>query len=117
MIKKNLQPELWAVPEWHADFGDATAELEHLRALAAALLLASPGVHIELETPEPGLMNLEIEFPDGERAEVYSLSCDSTHNQCRYALFLSPGTPHERECYSETIEGGVNCLINRSTCQ
>jgi hypothetical protein len=110
MIKKNVQPEVWPVPAWHPDFGDASAELEHLRSFAMVLLAIVPDAHVELEAPEPGLMNLAVELPDGSSAEVYSISSGNPPSERRYGLFLAPGTPNEREIYEDAIENAMNCL-------
>lgn len=110
MIKRKLQPDVWPVPEWHPDFGDAKIELEHLRSFATALLAKMPEANVELEVPEPGLMNLTVQIPGGEAAEVYSVASSSSGEQRRYGLFFAPGAPDEREVYEDTLEKAVSQL-------
>lgn len=111
MKKQIVESALWPVPEWHKDFGDTRVELEHLRALGIALLEALPDAHVDLELPEPGLMNLVVEMPDGSSAEVYSVAAN-TPGQRRYGVFFAPGTPDEREVYHELVENAVKCFTN-----
>lgn len=107
MIQKNLQPEAWLVPDWHPDFGNAQVELEHLRSFAVALLAVIPGARVQLETPEPGLMNLVVKLPGGTSAEVYSIPATSRLGERRLGLFFAPGTADESEVYAESVESAV----------
>lgn len=114
MIRKTRQPETWSAPDWHPDLGDAKAELEHLRAFAMALLDAVPDATVELELPEPGLMNLAAQLPGGPEAEIFSVSANHSAGQRRYGLFLKPGTSDEQEIYEDNVEDAVACLINHN---
>lgn len=108
MIQRSKQLEHWSTPQWHPDLGDAKAELEHLRSFAMALLTAMPDARVELEVPEPGLMNLAVEAPDGASVEVYSVASNNAPGQRRYGLFLAPGTSEEREIYEDAVENAVH---------
>ena len=110
MIRKARQPETWVAPDWHPDFGDAKAELDHLRAFAVALLAAIPDANVELELPEPGLMNLAVDLPNGTSAEIYSVSNDRPDGR-RYGIFLEPGTDGECEIYQVAIDDAVASVV------
>jgi hypothetical protein len=103
-------PTSWDVPDWHPDFGDAKAECEHLRELAAAVLSTIPRSAVELIVPEPGLMFLQIVTPDGIAAEAYSLGDTKGTKNRRYGLFLSPGTPREQEFYANSVRQAIGIL-------
>lgn len=111
MSKKNQQPETWSVPDWHPDLGDAHRELEDLRGFAVALLAALPGARVELETPEPGLMYLDVQTPDGSTVEVYSVVGNVVSGRRRLGLFFSPGTRDEDEVYADAIDGALRYCI------
>lgn len=101
-------PNNWVIPVWHPDLGDAKAELEHLRTLALAICRTIPRSSVELETPEPGLMNLRITLSNGNLAEVYSLPDE--FGKRRFALFLSPGMPSEKELYTSSVQEALGYL-------
>lgn len=107
MIKRNQQPETWTAPDWHADFGDTRSELDQLRCFALALRSALPEALAELETPEPGLMYLDVQMPDGTVAEVYSVVGDRNSDERRLGLFFAAGTDEEREVYADSIDCAV----------
>jgi hypothetical protein len=109
MMNEAQSPRRWTAPNWHADFGDPKLELEHLKTFALALLALSPNIAVTLETPESGLMDLEIRLADGSVAEVYSIPCVDQPDERRFAMYLAPGTPQEKECYANTIDSAVNC--------
>ncbi|HET6882201.1 MAG TPA: hypothetical protein VFI31_18700 [Pirellulales bacterium] len=115
MRRQILEPSFWPVPEWHHDFGDAQAELEHLRAFASALLAAMPEARVDLDAPEPGLMYLAVETPHGTLAEVYSIESSTSPRQRRYGLFFAPGTPNEREVYQEALVDAVTCFTDAAS--
>jgi hypothetical protein len=100
----------WQVPDWHPDFGDARAECEHLQRLAVAVLSKIPRSKVELIVPEPGLMIVQIVKPDGIIAEVYSVDGSKEPEGRRYGLFLSPGTPQEKELYASSVSQAVGFL-------
>jgi hypothetical protein len=112
MIKKRPEPEVWPAPEWHPDFGDAKSELEHLRSFPTALLANIPEAQVELELPEPGLMSVAVQMPNGSSAEVYSVASIGSPGQRRYGLFLAPDTPNEREVYEDALESSVKRLTD-----
>lgn len=107
MIKRNQKPETWTAPDWHADFGDARSELEELRCFAVALRSALPAAHAELETPEPGLMYLDVRMPDGSIAQVYLVAGDRNSGERRLGLFFATGTGDELEVYADSIDCAV----------
>lgn len=94
-------PEYWQPPDWHADYGNPAEELEELHSLAIALSVASPNVTITLENPEPGLIELRVEFPDGVTAEIHSIPSTQDKGRRRFAIFVSPDSQDEIEQYSE----------------
>ncbi|HWE37830.1 MAG TPA: hypothetical protein VG406_14775 [Isosphaeraceae bacterium] len=96
----------WRQPDWHPDFGDAAAEFEHLQALALAVLSTISGAEVELVVPEPGLMYLHVARPDGMTAEVYSLPGVGSASR-RFGVFVSPGTDHERESYTDSVSQAI----------
>lgn len=104
-------PRNWSVPAWHPDFGDAHVQLEHLRGFSLSLQSVVPNARVTLETPEPGLMDVHVELPDGTVAEVHSVPCEHVAEKRRLALFFQPETKDERELYAETIESAVRCFL------
>ena len=117
MTKKTQQPPPWPALNWHSDFGGTRSEVEHLEAFATALLARMPQARIELETPEPGLMYLGVQLPDGRLAEVYSTATGDRSEARRYGLFLGPGTDGERELYSESIDCIVRHFLDWQTAE
>jgi hypothetical protein len=107
-MKAHQQPEDWHAPPWHPDHGDASAELEHLRAFAQKLLSHAPNITVALETPEPGLMDLRVLSSSGIIAEVHSVPTGDGENHRRLAIFLRPDTGDEIEVYSESVEDAAN---------
>jgi len=103
-------PLSWKLPDWHADYGDAKAELEHLGSLAKAVLSSNPQASAELIVPEPGLMYLELVSSGGPLAEAYSVCEARAVGKRRYALFLFPGTALEQEFYADSIGEAVEIL-------
>ena len=107
-MNESQSPRHWTAPSWHADFGDPKLELEHLKKFALALFALSPNITITLETPERGLMDLEIQLADGSVAEVYSIPCVDQPDERRFAMHLAPGTPQEKEGYANAIDSAVS---------
>ena len=105
--KKSEEPQRWPVPDWHTDFGDAQAEIEHLRALAEPLLAVVPGAKVVLETPEPGLMNLAVELPDVTLAEVHSVRAGG-NDERKFGLFFAPDTEAEQEIYADNLADALS---------
>jgi len=106
-------PEEWEAPVWHEDYGDPRIELEHLRSVAIVLRSAIPGVRLELEQPEPGLMVLVIALSNQETVEVHSVANSSGAEGRRYAIFVSPETPYEVEHYSESVADALGFIRKR----
>jgi hypothetical protein len=103
-------PLSWKLPDWHVDYGDARAELEHLRSLAEMVLSSNPQASAELIVPEPGLMYLELASAGGAPAQAYSVREAKAVEKRRYGLFLSPGTSLEQEFYADSIDEAVEIL-------
>jgi hypothetical protein len=103
-------PLSWKLPDWHADYGDAKGELEHLRSLAEAVLSSNPQSRAELIVPEPGLMYLELASSGGAPAQAFSICEAKAVGKRRYALFLFPGTSLEQELYADSIDEAVEIL-------
>lgn len=95
-------PSLWAVPEWHADFGDTVSELEHLRILAQYVQGQFPQLEIGLEIPEPGLMYVIVNREKECIAEVYSIATVASNGSRRYGVFVSPNASTEQDFYCES---------------
>ncbi len=112
-MSDSQSPRDWIVPSWHPDLGDSALELEHLRGFSLALLSAKPSARVALETPEPGLMYVNIKLPDGTVAEVYSVPSSDNSSKRRFAIFIAPGTPEEDEIYAETLPLAVKCFGER----
>jgi hypothetical protein len=87
--------------------GDAVVELEHLRAFSLLLQSTVADAIVNLETPEPGLMDVLVELPDGIVAEVHSVPRTDALEKRRMAMFFWPGTTDEKEVYAESIESAV----------
>jgi hypothetical protein len=105
-------PSHWIPPVWHADFGNATLELDHLREFSTRLLSDFPTVDVTLETPEPGLMDVQVRLGE-ETAEVYSVPSVGIPDKRRYAIFFSPGTPNEEEVYAESMDSAMSQFKKR----
>ena len=107
-------PEYWQAPEWHEDFGDPRIELEELRSLAIAIRNSVPGVSLQLETPEPGLMELLIDLPNKEIVEVHSIATSLAAEGRRFAIFVSPETTDEIEYYSNSVVDALRFIRERT---
>lgn len=108
-------PEEWTAPEWYEDYGDARIELEKLRSLAIAIRNAFPDVRINLEQPEPGLMELILALPNQETVEVHTVARPRGVEGQRFAIFISPGMADEVEYYSDSVADIVTCIGKRLT--
>lgn len=104
-------PEDWSPPQWHPDLGNPSVQLEHLRSFSLSLRTAVPDAVISLEIPEPGLMDVHVELPNGTSAEVHSVPCVDAPENRRLAIFFAPGTKDERELYAQTIESAVTHFL------
>ena len=104
------RPNDWHQPAWHADFGDATLEFEHLQKLAIITQDSVPEISICLKMPEPGLMFLEIVNSRQQIAEVYSLSIDAVEQRRRFGLFFGIDSNVEDEQYTESTASAVDLL-------
>jgi hypothetical protein len=98
----NLLPQDWQPPSWHPDFGNANVELEELRSLAIAICAALPNTKATLETPEPGLMSMAIELPNGVLAQIHSIPSVQDNGRRRFAIFVSPNSEKEIEQYADS---------------
>ena len=106
-------PADWSGPTWHPDCGVPNVELEHLRSFAIQLLSRVPEAIVMLETPEPGLMLLRVQLPDGTAAEVYSVETPKQPDRRRLALFLNVDTDDETEVYADSPELAVRQFETR----
>lgn len=112
-MKTNQLPQDWQPPQWHSDFGDPVVQLEHLRCFAIGLSLAIPNTKTVLETPEPGLMDVRVELPNGETAEVHSVPGVRESRNRRLAVFLWPETDDEIEEYLDSVGAAVELFEGR----
>jgi hypothetical protein len=108
-------PRTWSAPKWHPDLGDATVQLEHLRGFSLLLQSTVPGATARLETPEPGLMDVNVELLNGTVAEVHSVPCAEFPEKRRLAIFFWPGSKDEKEVYAQSIESAVTCFVGGGT--
>ena len=107
------QPSEWIAPTWHPDWGDAVAELEHLRELALAIAADLPEATFRLEIPEPGLMYLEIQTREDAAVEVYSNAYKDSPTGRTYCLFFSPGcTGGGDEQYAQSTEAARAAILS-----
>jgi hypothetical protein len=88
-------------------------EFEHLKGFASLLLSAEAHLAVRLETPEPGLMYVVVQLPDGRVAEVYSVPNTGVADKRQLAIFLAIGTSEDEEIYADTIEDAVSCFKRR----
>jgi hypothetical protein len=88
----------WPSPEWHPDYGDAKAEVAHLRTCAVAIGELKSDYELTLAVPEPGLMYLEVKSSSEVLAEIYSIA-ESRDGPRRYGIFTFPRQPNEGENY------------------
>jgi hypothetical protein len=106
-MTNSQSPNQWTAPQWHSDYGDATAELEHLRALALAACSMTPRLAVELMIPEPGLMYIQAKGADGIVLEAYSTSKPEEPNSRIYALFAISGPSDEEEFYADSVDEAI----------
>ena len=115
IMSKTNSPISWQAPAWHPDFGDPQIELDHLREVAFKLLELSPGCSIVLETPEPGVIYIEVTRSDAAKAEIHSVSSGCSLDTRRYGIFIAPDTSEEIEEYAESPDHAARiALKNRS---
>jgi hypothetical protein len=112
-VNEPQSPRNWNPPTWHSDFGDPNLEFEHLKAFSTALLSVQPNATVGLETPEPGLMDVHVQLPDGMVAEVYSVQNVEDPGKRRLAIFLAPGSSEEEEIYADTIPSALSHFRER----
>jgi hypothetical protein len=115
IMNQSTSPRNWICPSWHPDWGNTKFEFEHLRHFALLLLAAEPNLTVDLKTPEPGLMYVNIRMPDSRVAEVYSVPCVGFPEKRQLAIFFAIGTPDDEEIYAETVQSAVNCFSERLT--
>ncbi len=101
-------PLSWECPHWHPDYGDNRQEFEQLRSFALLLLSSLSAAKVELEMPEPGLVDVRVVLPNGIIAEVYSVDSCEASGQRRLALYFSPDTSAEEEVYADSVEIAVD---------
>ena len=77
------------------------------------LLSDFPILDVSLETPEPGLMDVQVRLGEETKAEVYSVPSVGFPDKRRYAIFFSPGTLNEEEVYAESTDGALNQFKKR----
>jgi len=106
-------PLTWAIPNWHSDFGNVGAEVDHLRSLALALPAVLPGVVLTLKIEEPGLMYLRVEQNGLIAAEVYSNSERANSVEREFALFFWPESERSEEVYADTVEMALRSFVTR----
>ena len=109
-MTKHTSPFEWQVPIWHEDFGDPRSDFDALCSLAIKLCDSRPGVKTELETPEPGLMELRVELPNGIVAEVHSVVVAGQKHERRFAVFVSPDIQNESEHYFDSVANASQSL-------
>lgn len=108
-------PQEWQPPQWHADFGDSTAELEHLREIAIAISRVTHNVEICLDISEPGVMQLQFRISDSVHAEIHSIPVLQKCGDRRFAIFVSPGTSAEMEEYFDSVGNAVEFIAELET--
>lgn len=100
-IMTSEDPDNWAMPQWHEDYGDPVPELEHLRSLGR-MLIAEAGFSTCLKMPEPGLMFLAVRTPSGHSFEIFSLTKGDCVSDRKFALF-SADVGEGEEIYSADV--------------
>ena len=113
-MTKHTSPLEWQMPIWHEDFGDPRIEFDSLRSLAIELCGSVPGMQMELETPEPGLMLLTVALPNGIMAEIHSVVPAGQKDRRRFAVFAYPDTNDESEDYFDSIANALEFLTELS---
>ncbi len=103
-------PLHWQLPQWHSDFGNSSAELEHLREIAIAISRDTQHVEVCLEISEPGVMQLQIRISDRVRVEIHSIPEIQKCGDRRFAIFVSPGTSAEMEEYFYCVGKAVEFI-------
>jgi len=109
-MHENNDPLKWDIPNWHKDLGEPRIEIEALRSFAIALCSAIAGANVRLEIPEPGLIDVKVELPNGVLAEVFYVKSIDQAEKNQYALFVHPGTESEIEVYKDSIDSAVEAF-------
>src|SRR2546421_499571 len=92
-------PDTWATPKWHSDFGNPEEEMTRLRDFAKAFLARCPQVLVRLQQPEEGYMYVEVSHSAQKIAELYCVKDPERPETLRYGVFLfTNGQEEERYC-------------------
>ena len=113
-MKNNVSPNDWVAPSWHADFGNPMLELEPLRTFSCRLLRAEPNVILAIETPEPGLLYVRGQLPNGNVFEVYSVLSLEYIGSRLLAIFMIEGNFEEEEAYFNSANEATAFLVTQS---
>lgn len=104
MAQTILEIEKWAIPKWHADFGDPIIEFNLLKGFCSVLLIRYSSIVVKLDCYEEGYMNVDI-FSDTKK-KIAELHVADTE-ECSYGLFF---TTDGEEFYFRDKDEGIRFL-------